>query len=87
MAGQIFNLGLDSANMTKGQLAERIKIHVPDLYLHFAKVGVDPDKRDYLVSNEKLRRYGFEARRTIDDGIQELLKTYRMLPLGSMRNY
>ena len=87
MTGQIFNLGLDSANMTKGQLAERIKIHVPDLYLHFAKVGVDPDKRDYLVSNEKLRRYGFEARRTIDDGIQELLKTYRMLPLGSMRNY
>jgi nucleoside-diphosphate-sugar epimerase len=87
MAKNVFNVGLDSANMTKGELAETIQRHIPELYVHFAEVGVDPDKRDYLVSNEKLRRAGFEAIRTIDSGIQELLKSYAMLPLGSMRNY
>jgi nucleoside-diphosphate-sugar epimerase len=85
--GQAFNLGLDEANMSKKDLALKIKEHVPKLYIHFAEVGVDPDKRDYIVSNEKLRKAGFEAKRSIDDGIQELIKSYAMIPLGSMKNY
>lgn len=85
--GQAFNLGLDSANMSKADLAERIKRHVPKLYIHYADIGSDPDKRDYIVSNERLRRAGFEATRSIDAGIQELLKAMKMIPLGGMRNY
>lgn len=87
MKNQAFNLGLDSANMSKGQLAEAIKKHVPKLYIHHAEIGTDPDKRDYIVSNEKLRKAGFEASRSLDDGIKELLKAFKMLPMGSMRNY
>lgn len=87
MKNEAFNLGLDSANMSKGELAEAIKKHVPKLYIHHAEIGTDPDKRDYIVSNEKLRKAGFEARRTLDEGIQELLKAFKMLPMGSLRNY
>jgi nucleoside-diphosphate-sugar epimerase len=52
----------------------------------FSEIGSDPDKRNYIVSNQRLREAGFEARRSLDDGICELLRAYRMLPLGSLRN-
>jgi nucleoside-diphosphate-sugar epimerase len=78
MAGRAYNLGLDSANLSKEELALLVKKHVPSFYIHFAPIGQDPDKRNYIVSNERLRRAGFEARRSLDDGIVELLKGYRM---------
>jgi nucleoside-diphosphate-sugar epimerase len=86
MAGRPYNLGLDSANMSKGELAELIRRHVPRFYIHHSEVGSDPDKRDYIVSNQRLREAGFEARRSLDDGIVELLKAYRMLGRGAMKN-
>ena len=78
MVGRPFNVGLDSANVSKEELARTIKKHVPSFYVHYAAVGSDPDKRNYIVSNQRLREAGFEARRTLEDGIQELLKGYRM---------
>ena len=56
-----------------------VQEHVPRFVVHFSEIGTDPDKRDYIVSNQRLREAGFEARRSLDDGIQELLKGYRML--------
>lgn len=79
MQGKPFNLGLDDANLTKEQLALKIKEHVPSFYIHFAEVGSDPDKRDYIVSNARLIGAGFTAKRSLDDGIRELIKGYRML--------
>jgi nucleoside-diphosphate-sugar epimerase len=79
MSGRPYNLGLDSANLSKEELARKVKQHVPSFYLHFAPIGQDPDKRNYIVSSERLRQAGFAARRTLDEGIQELLKGYRML--------
>jgi len=78
MVGRPFNLGLGSANLSKEELALKVKEHVPDFYVHFAPIGQDPDKRNYIVSNERLREAGFEARRSLEDGIKELLKGYRM---------
>jgi nucleoside-diphosphate-sugar epimerase len=52
---------------------------VPNFYIHFSEVGSDPDKRNYIVSNQRLREAGFEAKRSLDDGIVELLKAYRMM--------
>jgi nucleoside-diphosphate-sugar epimerase len=86
MAGRPYNVGLDAANMSKEQLALTVKQHVPRLYLHVAAVGSDPDKRDYVVSNQRLREAGFEARRSIDEGIEELLRAYRMLPRAPWKN-
>jgi nucleoside-diphosphate-sugar epimerase len=78
MSGKPYNVGLDKANLSKAELATKIKEHVPDFYIHFAPIGSDPDKRNYIVSNQRLREAGFEARRSLDEGIQELLKGYRM---------
>jgi nucleoside-diphosphate-sugar epimerase len=60
MVGRAYNVGLDSANVSKEELAFQIKRQVPALYVHFADVGTDPDKRNYVVSNQRLRDAGFE---------------------------
>jgi nucleoside-diphosphate-sugar epimerase len=86
MAGRVYNVGLDAANLSKEELALAVKERVPGFYIHFAPIGSDPDKRNYIVSNKRLREAGFEARRSIDDGIKELLKGYRMMGRGRHKN-
>ncbi len=86
MIGRPFNLGLDAANISKGELAEKIKKHVPKFFIHCSELGTDPDKRNYIVSNQRLREAGFEAKRSLDDGIVELLKAYRTLGRGTHKN-
>jgi len=86
MVGRTYNVGLDAANLSKEELALKIREYVPGFYIHFAPVGSDPDKRNYIVSNLRLQGVGFEARRSLDDGIKELLKGYRMLGRAALRN-
>ena len=86
LAGRPYNLGLDSANLSKEELALRVREYVPNFYIHFAPIGQDPDKRNYIVSNQRLRTAGFEAKRSIDDGIKELIKGYRMEGRGLFKN-
>jgi nucleoside-diphosphate-sugar epimerase len=86
MAGRPFNVGLDAANMSKHELALKIREHVPELIIECSEIGQDPDKRNYIVSNQRLREAGFEARRSIDEGIGELIKGYRMLPRRAYHN-
>ena len=86
MVGRPYNVGLDAANLSKEELALKIKEYVPDFYIHFSEVGSDPDKRNYIVSNQRLREAGFEARRSLDEGIKELLKGYRMMGRAPFKN-
>jgi nucleoside-diphosphate-sugar epimerase len=86
MIGRPYNVGLDDANLSKEELAEKIRSHVPDFFVHYSEIGSDPDKRNYIVSNQRLREAGFEAKRSIDGGIRELLKGYRMLGRGRFQN-
>ncbi len=86
MVGRPYNVGLDAANLSKEELALKIKEYVPNFYIHFSEVGSDPDKRNYIVSNQRLREAGFEARRSLDEGIQELIKGYRMMGRGQLSN-
>lgn len=86
MAGEPFNVGLSSANITKRQLCEKIKEYVPELYIHSAPVGEDPDKRDYVVSNDKIESLGFKPAHSLDDGIVELLKGYKILKPNQFAN-
>jgi nucleoside-diphosphate-sugar epimerase len=79
MQGNAFNVGLSSANLTKKQLCEKIKEHVPEFYIYCAPIGEDPDKRDYLVSNAKIEALGWLPEKTLDDGIKELLKAFQIL--------
>jgi len=86
MKGRAYNLGLDAANMSKRQLAEKIKEHVPGTVVIESELRSDPDKRDYIVSNQRLRESGFEARYSLDEGIKGLLRLYKMLPTSYLRN-
>jgi nucleoside-diphosphate-sugar epimerase len=86
MAGRAYNAGLDAANVSKEELALLVQQQVPGFHVVFSEIGSDPDKRNYIVSNQRLREAGFEARRSLEDGIAELLRAYRLLPLGPFRN-
>ena len=63
-----------------------VKEHVTEFFIHYSEIGSDPDKRNYIVSNERLRRVGFEAKRSLDEGIEELLKGYLMMGRGIFKN-
>lgn len=79
MRGQAYNVGLSDANLSKAELCESIKQHVPGFVYLDAPVGEDPDKRNYIVSNEKLEATGWQPKWPLDAGIQELIKGYTML--------
>jgi|TARA_B100000900_G_scaffold302976_1_gene261557 nucleoside-diphosphate-sugar epimerase len=76
---EIFNLGLSDENITKKQLVEKIQSHIPDTSVNYSDYYVDPDKRDYIVSNEKIEEAGWKPIFTLDDGIKELIQSYKMI--------
>lgn len=86
MKGEPYNVGLSSANLTKRELCNKIKEYVPKLYIHSAAIGEDPDKRDYLVSNEKIESLGWKPEHNLDSGIQELLKAYQIIRPNQFSN-
>ena len=77
--GQSYNVGLSSANLTKLELCQKIKEQIPGFVFLESPIGEDPDKRDYMVSNDKIEATGFIAEWTIEKGISELVKGYKML--------
>lgn len=79
MRGGPYNVGLSDANLSKAELCARIKSLIPEFNYLEAPVGEDLDKRDYIVSNEKIEATGFRPIYSIDDGICELVKGYRMI--------
>lgn len=86
MKGQPYNVGLSDANLSKWELCEAIKKQLPDFYFIEAEVGEDPDKRNYIVSNEKIERTGFKPGFSLDEGIAELLKCYRIIKQKEFSN-
>jgi nucleoside-diphosphate-sugar epimerase len=76
---EIFNLGLSDENITKKQLVEKIQSHIPNTSVNYSDYYVDPDKRDYIVSNEKIEKTGWKPLFTLDDGIKELIQSYKMI--------
>jgi len=79
MKGQAYNVGLSSANISKKELCESIKTFIPDFYIAESEINEDPDKRNYVVSNEKLESLGWYPKFTLEEGISELLKAYPII--------
>jgi nucleoside-diphosphate-sugar epimerase len=79
MRGQVYNVGLSDANLSKMELCTAIKKHLPDFTIMEAAVGKDPDQRNYIVSNDKIEKTGFKPKVSLDDGIRELIKGYTMI--------
>lgn len=86
MKNEPYNVGLSDANLSKMELCDVIKEHVPELYVVEAEVGEDPDKRDYIVSNEKIERTGFTPDMSLSDGIRELVKACQVLKRNQFAN-
>lgn len=86
MIGKAYNLGLDSENLSKEELAGKIKQHLPKFYIDFAEINSDPDKRNYIVSSQRLKIAGFEAKRSLDEGIKELIKGYQLIKRSEFKN-
>ena len=80
LQGEAYNFGLDDANYSKEELANIIKKEVPNFMAVYSEIGEDPDKRNYIVSNQKLKGKGFSAVRTVHQGVRELINAYRMIP-------
>ncbi len=79
MKGQIFNVGLSEANVSKKELCEAIQRLIPEFIFLEAPVGKDPDQRNYIVSNEKLEKTGYKTSMSLEAGIAELIKGYTMI--------
>lgn len=77
LKGETYNVGLSTANITKIQLAKKIKIFLPKLKILKIQNMKDPDQRDYFVSNKKIEKKGFKANIELETGIKELLHFYR----------
>jgi nucleoside-diphosphate-sugar epimerase len=79
MKDEPYNVGLSDANLSKLELCAKIKEQLPDFVYIEAPIGEDPDKRDYIVSNEKIERTGFKPIYSLEMGIKELIKGYTIL--------
>ena len=87
LRSNVYNVGLSSANLTKLSLAKKIKKKIKSLRIEINNNKSDPDKRDYFVSNKKIEKKGFKANFTIENGITELLKTYKSRKFKILNNY
>jgi len=79
MNGQIFNVGLSDANVSKRELCQIIQKQVPDFTFVEAPIGRDPDQRNYIVSNAKIEATGYRPRVSLEAGVRELIKGFTMI--------
>lgn len=87
MKGKAYNCGLSDANLSKIELCEKIKEHLPQFTFFCSEINKDPDKRNYIVSNERLESTGWKPKYSLDDGIEELIKTYSIIKNNSYANF
>ena len=86
MKNQAYNVGLSDANLSKEELCQEIKKQLSSFYFVEADIGEDPDKRDYIVSNEKIENSGFKPDVSLGDGIAELIKGYQIVKRNQYSN-
>ena len=99
MKHNVYNVGLSDANLNKQELLETIQKHVPNFAVSYNDFYEDPDKRNYIVSNEKIEATGWKPEWSLDRGIEQLIQAYQMIvpkmgaefrngfPLGYAQNF
>lgn len=78
--GQAYNVGLSTANLSKLELCKKIQEYIPEFDIKTSDYASDPDKRNYIVSNDKIEGTGWSPQFSLDDGIKELIKAYNIVP-------
>src|SRR2546426_4068708 len=87
MKGRPYNVGLSDANLSKLELCERIRRHIPEFVFSESQIGEDPDKRNYIVSNARIEGTGWKPAYSLDDGILELIKAYKIVKQRQYGNF
>lgn len=86
MKNEAYNVGLSDANLSKLELCAKIKEQIPDFVYLESPIGEDPDKRDYIVSNEKIEKTGYKPAHSLEMGIRELIKGYKIISNNGYSN-
>ncbi|MDD5052048.1 MAG: SDR family oxidoreductase [Sulfuricurvum sp.] len=86
MKNEAYNVGLSDANLSKLELCAKIKEHLPNFTIMEAPIGKDPDQRDYIVSNDKIEATGYKPIYSLDMGIKELIKGYKIITNSKYSN-
>jgi nucleoside-diphosphate-sugar epimerase len=86
MKNEIYNVGLSSANLSKLELCNLISKQIENFIIKEAEFTVDPDQRNYIVSNKKIELTGYLPEFSLDNGIKELIKGYQMISESNLRN-
>lgn len=86
MKNEPYNVGLSNANLSKIELCHEIQKFIPDFVYLESEIGEDPDKRNYIVSNEKIESTGFKPDHSLQMGIQELIKGYEIIRQNQYSN-
>ena len=80
MKSNVYNIGSNNMNYTKEQICELIKLNT-NAYIHYAEIGEDNDKRDYIVSYDKINKLGFDTKISIEDGLKEMIDCFKVIEL------
>jgi nucleoside-diphosphate-sugar epimerase len=86
MEGNTYNVGLSTANLSKAELCEVIQKYIPNVTVINSEIGEDLDKRNYIVSNEKIEATGYLPQYSLDYGIQELVKGFQIFKRDQFAN-
>lgn len=86
LKSNIYNFGIEGANLTKIELVKVIKKFVPDFEYVINEFSDDPDKRDYIVSNKKILETGFNFSWDLESAVKQLISDLKKLPPGNYSN-
>jgi len=78
MSGQVYNVGSEKMNYSKQDICEMMKAQT-QCYVHYAEVGEDADKRNYVVSYKKIGSLGYRTTLSVEEGIRELIRGFQVL--------
>jgi nucleoside-diphosphate-sugar epimerase len=78
MSGEIYNVGSNSMNYSKKDVCDIISSKT-EVYIHHADFDGDADKRNYVVSYDKINALGFDTTTTVEEGVDELLSVLPMV--------
>jgi len=78
MVKNIYNVGSEKMNYSKKDICEIIKKDT-GTYVHYADIGEDQDKRNYVVSYKKINSLGYDTTIDVETGVNELVKALKVI--------
>lgn len=76
--GQIFNLGSETGNITKDDIAKVILMRLPETTVRYKDLTFGGDMRDFQISFKKIHEdLGFKIQFGVEDGVKEVLQALR----------